>query len=217
MTELRILAATSRASSRGRDRTPRPGAAGSSGPSESLASRRPTSFELLGRRLLSLAGARAMRALVLVVSLVWWLAWTTGCSSVHAAGYRIDGVRPRRHLGPVALYTLVIPPTARVVGELSVRATGPEANVEVLMPALMERAAELGATAATIDHVDTFYEQRVGYRLESRSVPCGAGAVCVLAQSVPYEYVVRTLEIRGRALLPQDFVEDPHGAVAPIP
>ena len=132
------------------------------------------------------------------------LSGAVGCSSVGSSAVRTDGAYTQKHHGPVRVYAVVPPEGVRVIGMIEVHALNQEANFETLMPVFMKRVADIGGTGGVVDHVNTQYEVRTEYRTESYAVPCGYRATCYQTRIVPYQYQVRILSIRGRALLPID-------------
>jgi len=92
-----------------------------------------------------------------------------------------------------------VPPSATELGRVEVRAEGVDANIELLLPAFVEKVASLGGDAAVIDSVDARFDMVQSSTTESYLYPC-AFRSCVGTRIVPYTTEVLVMVMRGRAM-----------------
>ena len=155
--------------------------------------------------------ARRLHSLVVAAALA---STAIGCTSGHSAARPYGGARLPRHLGEVAIYGITAPSGSRLVGDVFVEGAGDEANVEILIPELKSRVADLGATGAVIDRVETDFRWVTETRTVTYTYPCGYHRVCTGVRFEPYQRELRVLRLFGRAVLPEP---DPRPADPPGP
>ena len=145
------------------------------------------------------------------------LALVTGCSSVRASGVPTGAMRLPPRTGPVAVYAAGYPIGGVDLGVVEVRAAQGEANVETLLPAFVNKGAQLGGNAAVIEHVDARFDVTTHVHVESYTYPCGY-YTCVGTRSYPVTGEVVTLIMRGRAVsVGGGKAPPPESTIAPTP
>jgi hypothetical protein len=138
-----------------------------------------------------LSGMR--RAELLLVALL------VGCNSVRATAIPTGSLRAAPRSGPVAVYAANVPDSATELGRVEVRAEGVDANIELLLPELLDKVASLGGDTAVIDAVDARFDMVQSATTESYLYPC-AFRSCVGTRMVPATTEVLVLVMRGRAM-----------------
>ena len=121
---------------------------------------------------------------------------------MHGAPERFGGARLPTNFGDIALYGIAAPTGSREIGEVMVEGSGDDANLDALLPALKRRVADLGASAAVIERVESDFRWVTELQPVPYTYACGYRRMCSGMRLVPITREVRLLRLYGRALLP---------------
>ena len=137
----------------------------------------------------------------MAVALLGLAPLAAACSSIGGSAIRTGPLRLPAHVGAVALYSAGETVEGQDVGVIEVHAAQSEASIETLLPLFVQKAAQIGANTAIIDHVQARFQLVTTPHVETFTYQCGKGAMCTGSRMFATNDEVMMVSITGRAVL----------------